>query len=189
MVWDAYLWIRYRTVNRDYWIIQPRTLDPGYYDYDTLLLHSSFEILEKYIEEQIRFPNTEEDPVMWFRTAIESLESEITEAIVKWDKDAEGVIGSLQDQIIFYKEVIALYQWWKLYPSEEQRIENMLNEEPHRSDDWSFKALFDPAYNNDPEMVAYKQKLDRYIQSQEALREEETEMLQRLMKIRRGLWV
>jgi len=53
---NMYYWVYYRFTpqGRKLYNIHPRTLTPGFYDYDTLLLHTSFEILVQFVEEDKR---------------------------------------------------------------------------------------------------------------------------------------
>lgn len=49
----AYWWIMYRVhPKHHYHIIKPRTLTPGYYDQDTLMVHSVMECLVSYFENE-----------------------------------------------------------------------------------------------------------------------------------------
>lgn len=105
------LWIKHRTINK-YHIVNTR-LKPGYHDYDTRLLHSSFSLLEEYVEEI---------------GGIKGIESKIDNLYKYWEADSDDVKFDYRASIDVYKEIKRLYIWWtQTYVEYDDRDPYLLN--------------------------------------------------------------
>jgi hypothetical protein len=74
-------------------------LAPGYYDIDTLVLHGSMALLERYVDEEMggeqeltRFTNSLRDPA---------------------NQDPNAPPGAMSSQADFQEVALELYKWWK----------------------------------------------------------------------------
>ncbi|KKN19522.1 hypothetical protein LCGC14_0944820 [marine sediment metagenome] len=177
----AYWWVRYRTTHRHYRVIKPRTLEPGYYDERTLILHGAFEVLVEYWEHFYR------TNVSWWPTKgeIDSYEVDIIQA--KTDKEKEFIQAErdcLADQKAHYDEAHALHIWWtKTRPSRTHPKGPTLPKE------LGSLGWLDNKHKDDPRVIAYRAHLDEYNKLDCQWEEEDQEMLIRLVKIRQSLWI
>lgn len=111
----------YNKLNKLYWAIRHRTTDvyhkvdtklsPDYYDIEILMLHSSFTLLERYVEDEMG--------------GVTKCEQNIHDLETNWGEppqfdDPEFVKGDLEArtrQANEVKEALRLYKWWKeVYP-------------------------------------------------------------------------
>lgn len=181
---DMYWWVRYRTINRDYWIIKPRTLTPGWKDERTLILHGAFEVLTRYWEHHKKYQG-----LAWWPTEEELKEYDIEIEQAKTERDKEFLQAekdSIVNQKVFCDEAHTLYIWWsKIRPNRELTLPKL----PKHNKDWGILAFANEDKKNDPTVKEYKRVLDIHIKMKESWELEDDDMLIRLMKIRRGLWI
>jgi len=120
----------YYKLNRLYWSIRHRTFDiyhkvdtklkPGYYDIDTLMLHSAFSLLCRFVEEEYKGVDKLEKRIadlgIWAEEEIERAKTEWTDK----ERLEEYIIGTREAhhrEAKGYIEALRLYHWWKdVYP-------------------------------------------------------------------------
>ena len=115
----------YYKLNRLYWAIRHRTTDiyhkvdsklpPDYYDIEVLMLHTSFALLERYVEDEMG--------------GVAKCEKNIADLTTNWGEppqfdDPEFIAGDLEArtrQADGVREALRLYKWWKeVYPKIEE---------------------------------------------------------------------
>ena len=75
----AVWWVRHRTIDR-YNVIKLSSLQPGYYDIDTRILHANFELLKQFVENEEPF-----DRIDWDHNAeLQHVASEIKDLYNWW---------------------------------------------------------------------------------------------------------
>jgi hypothetical protein len=153
-------WIKHRTISRHH--IVDSKLPPGYYDPDTLLLHTSFAILEKFVDEEIKalgkfFPSLGKNS-----SKVDFLQAMIADAY-KDDVQSlrDGKNSFLRQRVLHRREIYKLYKWWTVDRNKRKSDEELLS--------------------MDDIMASTKLETQYY--------EEDTRMLIRLAKIRSSLWV
>lgn len=179
---DAKWWFRHRVTDR-YNVIHINDLKPGYYDADTRLLHGSFALLVDLVEiEKACMQRASEDGRRrrfgWRhprRDAQAGLAHLAWEATL--DDPALREHENSPAQAEGAREIVALYQWWT--------HARPLRHEPHDVSGWSeyraAKRLRSRRGDAGPILERLREIEERY----EA---EDTEMLIRLVKVRRHLW-
>lgn len=192
-------WIMYRTTER-YHIVDTK-LEPGYYDADTLMLHSMFSLLVDYVEVELAWMNIVFDDEAYkkyfgwkrfiprilrgfihdFRSkehGLKHLEWEMT-----LDDPSLPEEQRCDHQAVRARKVLELYKWWtEVRPARQEIPYPDTGEDNHifRGSKWR---------KENPEMAAAISKWARDTNAQEeAWEEEDTEKLVELVKIRRGLW-
>lgn len=156
---DVVSWIRLRTWDKQH-VIKIKTLKPAWWDKDEVLLHAMFQILSNFIE------------------------LERPDKTVDWTSSEQDAIA--------WKEIQFLYNWWnKDRPLRESQ--DPLNDFEYpklksveteiacaRGIEWIFKS---PEHEKE-----WHQKCKESHKWEKQCREEETEMMHRLIKIRDFLW-
>ncbi len=173
--------IRHRTTNR-YHIIKPRTLEPGWCDERTLILHGAFECLAQYWEHHNRVS------VSWWPTEqdITKYDNEIVEAETEDDKDfLKAERDCLVDQKVHYDEAHDLIHWW----TETRPMRDAFRNASDRPDSIPHSRLFNSEHRDDPDVVEYRKYLNKLNELDRQWEEEDQEMLMRLVKIRQSLWI
>jgi hypothetical protein len=197
-------WFRYRAVG--YHRVNNR-LEPAYYDTDTILLHTSFEIFVNFVETELarnmerwdklsraerilsNFPFYTTFKDRYFRSP------ELGLSYLEW---ASGLDGPDLDeyersdtQAKAAREMIKLYIWWKdVRPYRDDSVvmpEECAKVYSERS--WSY--LMDHARFKKEYPLAYSQWLnwsDQHQSLEERSAKEDTEMLHRLIDVRTSLW-
>jgi len=188
-------WVRYRI--RPYHIIDTG-LPPRYYDTDTLLLHANFNLLKDFVEK--------EKAHMYFWTTAEARQETRLGRLVRRKKPSpmdgikylewETTLDAPEDpsdanptQAATARETLELYTWWVF--DRPNRAELTAPEAPE--DDDSGRSIMyrmsDVYRKKHPEYYAAFQKwcTDHSKQEQD-WDDEDTEMLIRLIKIRKSLW-
>ncbi len=187
-------WIRYRTYNRYH--ILDSGLPPDYYEKDTLLLHTSFNVLKDFVEkeqawsrqcwsEENKLTRKEQLPLyyeLFYR------KPEVGIKHFEWaatlDDPALPINERCDHQAIAAREILALYKWWTI-------------ERPHRPDlnipdfsDQGFRSgSFDPNFDKSAsDYVIFCNNCKIVDEMEETWKDEDTDMLCRLMKIRHSLW-
>ena len=195
----AVWWLRYRTFDK-YHIVKTE-LTPGYYEIETLMLHSNFNMLKDYVEIQLasiqylfsedREKNNWKEKFIpfynFFRKydqsyGIKALEFKMSLADPSLPPHARD-----DNEAAFGKEVYELYNWWvNVRPNRHlQKIPL-----PEYSDqNLGSMSIFHPAFDrNADDYVAFKDAYDTNGNMQNFWDTEDDIMLERLIKIRRRLW-
>jgi hypothetical protein len=162
-----------------------------YYDLDTRIIESLFDELVNFVEVELAWHHvmwSEKETAPWWRRVfrfrtwrspshgIAHLEWESNlKYDEKWDKDTERY-GKPTPQAINAQEKLALYNWWKQRPN---------RPDPSDVSGWSEyckdKPLFDDGENA-------QRPLDKLREIEQRYEDEDTEMLIRLIKVRKSLW-
>lgn len=174
--------IKYRTTYK--YNILHTGLKPDYYDLDTRILHGVFNQLVDFVECEKAWLN-----VVWRKDAskqslfkkFRSPENGIE--YLQWEIDTADVEGQKEGA----EEILALYKWWKeIY---------LTRQDASDASGWS--AYCDVRHSqgyDDHEVRTEEQKaevqsiLTRLFEIERAYRQEEEDMLIRLIKIRKYLW-
>ncbi|MHB1665877.1 hypothetical protein [Thiomonas sp.] len=175
----------------------PSDLKPGgYYDLDTVLLHSLFTALVDFveIEKAARRTSSIEDrhSLPWWarhrflrwkpwRSPKDGLAYLAWEAGLDDPELAEHLRSPAQARVA--REILALYHWWK--------IERPARTDPHDASGWSAWCENHPPFANDrtPEDRDERFRiLERLRELESQYQEEDTDRLIRLIRIRSELW-
>lgn len=190
-------WVRYRIVR---YHILDTGLDAGYYDKDTLMLNVNFNLLKDFVEiekawmqhictgtEYKMHPILERIPFYkraTFRSrelGLQYLAWEITLDDPSLDK-----YESCPEQAKTAREILELYKWWvDVRPS---RVE--LEYDEPEDDDAPMLRMFSEKWKaeHSEEVKAFREWSDAHSAQEEAWEREDTEMLIRLISIRKALW-
>ena len=182
-------WIRFRTWDK-YHVLKME-VEPGYMDPDERILQSSFQILKDYVEIELSSMHLagEEaeagEPIRdhlarfshFFRKAKKRNERNVEAglAYLDWEIEDENCAGSQADAA---REKKDLYLWW----TKERSHRFELYSDPHLG--WDPNDSGDPFDNTDrSRQYALLRKAEEFYEAQDE------EMLIRLMKIRKSLWI
>lgn len=171
---NAKYWCKYRLLPwRYHWV--DTGLEPGYYDYDHLMLHACMSLLSRYIEEG-----------MGGAEKVDEFNAELREA-----PDPNEPTGWSSAQADRQEESVLIYRWWKIEkPADEKRRRELRRqlyggkrvtweptEHPYLS-----QAVFRPFEGDEIALEAEFRALEKKIDA------DEEENLIRLVKIRHHLW-
>lgn len=173
--------IRYRTTRR-YHVVDTK-LKPGYYDKDTIILHSMFSILVDFVEIEKAWLNTwcdggKYNKTSWIKRKFGRFRSpEDGLAYLTWE-----IEQTMLSQAEAAKEIFELYNWWK-------------NIRPNRKDPFEL-ACYDKHFDNNEDWFLTSQQftteqrkcLDDANKYEEDQYNEDNEMLMRIIKIRNCMW-
>jgi hypothetical protein len=195
---DIKYWFLYRTTKR-YHVIDSG-LPPGYHSIDNLMLHSSFNMLKDFVEVETAYhliwTGEERIEMSWFEkympfyyTFFPFRRPELGLKHLDWaatlDDPALPPHARSDIQAQHAREIKALYFWWiEIRPSRKE-IETM------HYDDQGLGTLscFDDDFDkNAPDYVAHCESMKQRQDQEEEWKDEDTEYLIRLVKIREGLW-
>ena len=169
---DAYWGLRHRTIDR-YNIVHITSLKPGYYDTDTRLLHSMFDLLVQFVEGEWARQQLDgmlydgEIKLKWCETRKHYLKvhkNELLAAYMTWVKSLGPEEVALIDDKL---EVVALYEWYR-------------HLRPYRKDPTDLWVELKGAGD--------KEAMKRSVELEAAQEADDTEHLIRLVKIRGRLW-
>ena len=198
-------WFKHKIWDKKTYIKIP-TLDPGYYDTDTRMLHGMFSLLVDYVEIEhawILF-YFDYDKVKLNMTRIEHFLAKYfgiirspelgLQAIQNYIDNFEGI----EKQSETYTEVLYLYRWWKIERSNRQTPEELsgldkffddhreaLKFRFHRLEDGLYKSYNHLTKDEDEEFHRLC-VLSSEIEDNQY--KEDNEMLKRLIDIRGCLW-
>lgn len=138
-------------------------LEPGYYDYDTRMLHACFALLCEYVEEE---------------GGIDAIRN---------DGDTRHVFEEPRKS-----QIVELYDWWKIgRPSDKKRRDKLLHElygnrrwktKPVPENDKLEELVFDEFEGDE------KTKDEEFRALEKKIEDDEQAMLHRLINLRPGLW-
>lgn len=186
-------WLRYRTINR-YHVVDTG-LKPDYYEIDSLLLHSSFNILKDFVEKEQAWSTncwsstepltrTEKLPLyyeLFYR------KPELGVKHLEWastlDDPSIPVHQQSPDQAKTARETLLLYKWWT-----EIRPARHTNYPTYDDQGFTYGPLDDNFDKTAEDYVAYEAWYRDQTRREEEWENEDTEMLCRLMRIRKSLW-
>lgn len=189
---NARVYIKNRFFDRLHYL--PTRLTPGeYYDLDTRLLHGVFEALVDFVEIEKAhlewvFGQKHTRPKRYFHYLFRWKSARSAEAGLKyleWETTLTDDDGQPTQQALVAKEIIDLYNWWKtVRPS---RLD------PHDVSGWTTycaetKQLFSSDLST-KEKEKRKEILNMCDAVEQQYKQEDEEMLIRLIKIREHLWI
>lgn len=190
----------YRTTER-YHVVDTK-LTPGYYDVDTLILHSAFSLLVDYVEVelawmQVVFDDEEYKKHFGWKRFVPRIlrgfiydfrSKELGLKHLEWEMTLDDPTlpeeQRHEEQAARARQVLALYKWWT-----EERPARQEIPYPDTGEDNQLMRRGARWRKENPEMAAAISKWARDVGAQEeAWETEDTEKLLELVKIRRGLW-
>ena len=185
-------WMRYRTFDRYHFV--DTGLAPGYHETDYRMLHVNFNMLKEFVEvQQARREYWSGDSkktwcelhMPFYELVYPFRRPELGLQHLEWattlDDPSLPLHEQSPDQAKYAREVIFLYKWWT--STRPGRVEVVVR---HMKGD--LHDIFDPKFRNTKEYKAYRADLNKSFRQEEKWHAEDTAMLIRLMKIRRGLW-
>lgn len=178
-------WVVYRTISRSH-VLKIKSLKPGNPDEDTILLHSTFQVLVNFVELRMSQTNWSwwEDnrprympKFIWKHVGWYSHSSEAGVAHLQAYLDDEHIQGLSREN---HANQLDLYLWWT--DRRKQRIE-----------EWGHPRLW--GENPDPDTMMQDNVPGTNVSACSAAQEleklygeEDQEMLERLVKLRPSLW-
>lgn len=174
-------------------------LEPGYYDIDTLILNTNFNMLKDFVECQLASREYWMDsdlkktwcernmPLYWYvfkfrnpRLGIKNLAWQAT-----LDDPALPPHEQSVEQAVNAREIMFLYNWWvNVRPNRK-----LLECGEYSDQGLGFMAIFDDDFDKDaPDYKAYKEIVDKNHKLEAEWDKEDDDMLVRLVNIRRSLW-
>lgn len=192
-------WIRYRTYDR-YHIVDTG-LKPGYHEIDTLMLHSNFNMLKDFIEvEQAKrsyyWSDEYEKDASWcekhmpfYRRFYPFRRPDLGIKHLEWastlDDPALPLYEQSPTQARAARESLALYNWWVNDRPARKEIEYV----EYNDQGLGYLASLDDDFDKEaPDFKAHCVSAKSQFEQADSWEEEDTEMLVRLMKIRKSLW-
>lgn len=176
---DIAWWIKYRTTHR-YHVVKTG-LGPGYYDCDTVILHTNFTILVNYVEGELaskmismvydQRKNLYPIPWYWFdnfqrrvklhpHAGLHELRGEMTSSVIDDDPMTQAFLA---------REAYILYHWWR-------------HIRPNRPTEYNIGRT-------DEEVEIRRDLIINRYEINKNYDKEDEDMLYRLIKIRGGLWI
>jgi len=189
---DAIWWVRYRTTNRNH-VFKVKSLKPGYYDEDRMMLHMNFDLLVQHVEIGLASKNFQwhEDrepqklPKFIRNHWPRKLGPEPGLAYLDWEITDPEVRMQSPEQAEHAELTKRLYLWWtverpsRMDPHTDKRIWEGIDRKRGR------RNIFSTLNNRDPKwraaMDLSRKTLDFYDAQDQA-------MLELLVSIRTGLW-
>lgn len=197
---NAIWWVRYRTISRHH--IINTGLTPGWHDVDHKMLYANFALLVDYVEKECAWMDVAFDEekrgnaLGWYDnfpswTGIHSRWRSREHGLRYLDWEASLDDPSLSEyessasQARKARIVKELYIWWK-----DVRPARRLPAEPDYMADSTGLHFLDPDWKKDnpEEAKAFSEWAENTHILEEAWAEEDTVMLMKLIKIRRGMW-
>jgi len=169
-------WLLYRLHPAHRYHIVKTDLKPGYYDVDTIMLHSCMTLLCRYVEQECG--------------GVAELEK-WTEDLRKPGSEGYGPRNCVDEQVDIQSSALAIYHWWKIdKPNDEVRRDDLTTKlysnrivsqvATNHPDLYEIKIEFlNPNLREmETEFKALEQKIS----------DDEQKMLHQLVNIRQGLW-
>ena len=191
-------WIRYRTIHR-YHILNTG-LPPGWNDFDTKMLHVNFNMLKDFVEVELawRMSYNEEyrDKASWcekhmplYHLFFPFRNAELGIAHLNWaatlDDPALPPHERCDHQAVEARETLKLYKWWV----EERPSRKDLDAHTYSKQGLGILASLDDDFNKDAEdFKAHHEIMEQQNKLEEEWKNEDNEMLIRLVRIRHSLW-
>ena len=185
---DVYNKISYYINNR--WITKTHALTSNmkkgdYYDLDTRIIECLFDELVNFVEVELAWHHvvwSEKESAPWWRRVFRFRTWRSPQhglAHLNWEITLKDEDGKPTQQAVGAQEKLELYNWWK-------RRAN--RPDPHDASGWSEYCRTVPDFLDTIGSTGSKEKLDRLSEIEKQYDEEDTEMLIRLIKVRKSLW-
>ncbi len=189
-------WIRYRTRNK-YHIVNTG-LTPGYYDADSRIFHSNFNLLKDFVETDVsrhQWPDRNttttwcEKYMPFYRWVYPFRRPDLGIKRLEWEATLDDpnlpIFDQSPHQAKAAREMLVLYRWWTEDRPARKHLEN-----PEYSDQGlGFMASLDDDFDKSADdYVAYLAGRVKMDEQEQLWDEEDDKMLIRLINIRRMLW-
>lgn len=146
-----------------YHVIKPKSLTPGYYDFDTRIFHSAFDLLCEYVDTHV-------------------IGQEWTQKDIDDEEFGQDI---LIEQVKNQEEQLALYHWWKNRPEREKMWDCLpeLTTKQHM-------AFMSNRHeeSQDPVLIEYRNSMKRMTEYEIEWEKEDQRNFHRLVDIYRSLW-
>jgi len=190
-----YSWFSYRLFNRYHMV--DTGLKPGYYEIDTRILNVNFNMLKDFVECELAWTQDVHDDKPWYkkiriirmfersRFRRPDLGLKYLAWAAKLDDPSLPPFERCENQAIASREVAILYDWW---------VNKRPNREKVRIPDYTDQGLgdlsvLDEEFDHSAEDYRKtKEAMDAQHELDEQWKNEDDEMLIRLIKIRHDLW-
>jgi hypothetical protein len=181
---DGYRWVRNRVNPRYQHHIVHTGLTPGWHDIDEVMLHANFSLLTRYVE--------------WEKGGVEEIQEHIDYLLSEQaDLDYNGLVMS--DFATNDIEALALYEWWMVERPQLQARLDQMREERYSVIETTFRPVdrdLNEVDDNDAEFfeMVFKgeenapHSIEELAAMEDKLREQDTDNLIRLIRIRGSLW-
>lgn len=192
---DARRWVE-RRITRRYNLIRVPSLKPGYYDTDTMMFHSNFDLLKDHVERGLAYRGWDKDEDTRLKNWPKFLRERFLNKpppgsgmnYLNWVINDPDLKIQAPSQAEWAAEVRDLYLWWtverpaRIEPYEDPRIwsAEKLQEKKTRKRGRGRRPLFDR--DND------RKERDHAMRANEFYEEQDQQMFLRLSAIRRYLW-
>lgn len=172
---DMKYWVLYRIhPKHTYTSHKLTTLKPGYYDTDILILHFAFEKFAEFMKFQL----SDKAFVTWEYSKDMYQDWQLKD-------DLEGVESEIKSRNATWAEMKDLYHWWtEIYPN----LEDELPDYPTCPKEWGSMAVLNDDYKDTPEVKDWRRVCDIRSTLETKWKQDETDNLIRLAKIRNSLW-
>lgn len=188
-------WVRHRTTDR-YHVVNTG-LRPGWHDFDQRLLFTSFSLLVDYIEIECasyhESTSTDQIPSKWWEKlplyhSFFYRKPEFGVQRLEWESTLDDpTLPQFQQspsQAVAAREALLLYRWWK-----EERPNRKATLDCSYDNQGCTLGPLDPSFDqNAPDYVAYSIAYNELSDNVEKWKDEDSDMIIRLAKIRRHLW-
>jgi hypothetical protein len=208
-LYDVKYYINNRWVTRTHALTSSSLKRGDWHEYDTRLMHCMFDEMVNFIEVEEAWSNVAWDPDArkkyqapfwssgWLRwrtwrcaeAGLDKLRWAASLTDEEWLDEDKKHLAQPTQQAVNARELMALYNWWKnIRPT---------RPDPMEASGWSAlcdqrrnqgRDLFDMESRSETEETATRSALDLCRELEEQYENEDTEMMIRLIKVRRGMW-
>jgi hypothetical protein len=155
-------WYLYHRFKQSHHIKPTRLKKGAWHETDIMMLHGVMQLVVDFVEKQ--------KPM------------EITELLLKREGKENDYDNCTENQKACAETCLEVYEWWKKYPDREKTIEDMYDECSHVKKEGSFLSGIEES------MEQNRSVYDKINKASEVLKEEETQMLKKIIVVRRMLW-
>lgn len=187
---DMKYWFMYRFIKAHKYHLVDTELGYGYHSNDRILMHANFKILKDFVEiekaqHQYAWKDEPKDtpPI---EAALKYIDWERSLVISEDEVDADDPrIGMPTSQATSANEIKELYLWWTVdRPARQDPYDAYPDDEKDDGTDWFERQ----AMRTEKEEIANHNRFKKIRVMEADYEEEDTDMLVRLVKIRKELW-
>jgi len=191
-------WVTYRTI-RKYHIINT-DLTPGYYDPETLMLNVNFTILKNFVEvdtgcytytcEDYKKTSWAQRYMPFYRVFLPFRRPDIGVRHFEWASTLDDpnlhTYDRSDEQARVAREILVLYRWWTINRPGRQELEYI----KFKDQGLGIMCFLDTDFDHTAEdYLAHKVRAAEMEKQQAEWEDEDTQMLIRLINIRKSLWI
>lgn len=190
-------WIRYRTYDK-YHVINTG-LTPGYYEIDRLMLHGNFNMLKDFVEveqaiqtywsDDYKNASWCEKHMPFYRRFYPFRRPDLGIKHLEWastlDDPSLPPYEQSPVQAAAARETLILYKWWVEVRPARKEIEHVHHDDQGLG---MLSSLDDDFDREAPDFKAHVASMEASMEQEEQWIQEDTDMLVRLVKIRKSLW-